>query len=171
MNYEKTYKEAIEAIKRIYEQADSFGKELIEKEFPKLHGLSETEIIENLYRLLCAEVPIGTFEKYGLTDDAVFSWLKKQGEQKPAEWSEENKRILARLIYVFNSYKNSDYRINRDKWEGLEINSILHFLKSLKPQTHWKPSEEQMRAVFDASERNDKLGSVLRNLYDDLRKI
>lgn len=35
----------------------------------------------------------------------------------------------------------------------------------------WRPSEEQIRAVFDASERNDKLGSVLRNLYGDLRKL
>ena len=47
----------------------------------------------------------------------------------------------------------------------------IDWLKSLRPQSHWKPSEEQMRAVFDASERNDKLGSVLRNLYDDLKKL
>lgn len=80
MNYEKAYKEVIESIKRIHNQADSYGKELMEKEFPELHELSETEMIEKLYRLLCAEVSIGVFEKYGLTDDAVFSWFEKQRE-------------------------------------------------------------------------------------------
>ena len=173
MDYKKAYKEAIESIKRIHSQADSYSKELMEKEFPKLHELSETEIIENLYRLLCAEVSIGTFEKYGLTDDAVFSWLKKLGELKSAEWSEEDERILARLIYVFNSYKNSDYRINIDKWEGLEINSILYFLKCIKSK-HWKPSEEQMGALKKRTHglhTSSETRKVLESLIDDLEKL
>ena len=75
---------------------------------------------------------------------------------KPAEWSEEEKGILLECISVL---QNSSHWLLADR------------LSSIRPQHHWKPSEEQMRAVFDASERNDKLGSVLRNLYDDLKKL
>lgn len=65
-------------------------RKIFEDIFPELHDLTETEMIENLYRLLCAEVSIGTFEKYGLTDDAVFSWLLKSKTKKQDKNNERN---------------------------------------------------------------------------------
>lgn len=56
-----------------------------------------------------------------------------------------------------------------DSIGGIDCSELVKRLKSLRPQLSWRPSEEQMRAVFDASERNDKLGSVLTTLYSDLK--
>ena len=147
MNYEEKYNKAVESIKRIYEQASSFGKELMEKEFPELHGLSETEIIENLYRLLCAEVSIGTFEKYGLTDDAVFSWLEMQGEQKPVK-SEQNCYhddglyyaidILEKTFGKVEGYQSDDGIIEHQT--AIEtVNALYH-----KKPTEWSEEDESM---------------------------
>ena len=93
-----------------------------------------------------------------------YDWLEKNLEYmkpvKSAEWSEEDKEMLDAMIDIVS---NSLYEPLCPR-EGM-----LAWLKSLRPS--WKPSEEQMRAVFDASERNDKLGSVLRNLYEDLKEL
>jgi len=94
-------------------------------------------------------------------------WLKSLPErfnlQPKQEWSETDKLHLNNAILVakkewgFNSYTARFLEALRDNYK--------------KCNSHWKPSDEQMRAVFDASERNDKLGSILRNLYDDLKKL
>lgn len=84
---------------------------------------------------------IGNPEKYGLC--------------KPAEWSEEDKLMIkccerALEFYRINAQRNkkgislpaqfdiSGYIASPEKVES--------WLKSLRPQSHWKPSEEQMRA-------------------------
>lgn len=162
----KAYDEAIErARSKIKNDKDHilYEDDVIEI-FPELKESEDEKIRQNLHKLLCAEISIGTFEKYGLADDTVFDWLEKQ---KSAKWSEEDERILERLICVFNSYKNSQYKINRDKWEGLEINNVLCFLKSLKPN-HWKPSEEQLTAL-----KNAIIGKrgPLYDLYFDIEKL
>ena len=46
--------------------------------------------------------------------------------------------------------------------------ATLSIIDSLQ-QEMWKPSKEQMEALFTASERNDKLGSILNSLYYDLK--
>lgn len=119
--------------------------------------------------------------------------LKDIVQPKPRqEWSEEDELMIQDAIHWINEFQKS----NRCKDENDMQNSVTceNWLKALRPKhityeldaplgydkdmnliyppiNHWKPSEEQMRAVFDASERNDKMGSVLRNLYDDLRKL
>lgn len=87
------------------------------------------------------------------------------------EWSEEDDKAAYFINQFLEYHEASDPTAKSCKeW-------FNNRLKSLRPDSYkncnsrWKPSEEQMRAVFDASERNDKLGSVLRNLYDDLRKL
>lgn len=84
-------------------------------------------------------------------------------EQKPAEWSEADKLHLNNAILV----AKKEWGVNSYTARWLE--SLRDNYK--KCNSRWKPSEEQMRAVFDASERNDKLGSVLSTLYNDLKKL
>ena len=50
-----------------------------------------------------------------------------------------------------------------------EIKEIL-FDEPEDKSKSWKPSREQMDALFQASEQNNRLGSVLRSLYNDLRR-
>lgn len=137
---------------------------------------------------------IGAFVPYDDKDE-ILSWLEKQkeqkpdddrymegymrgiGEQKPAEWSEED--LLEWIRKNVRSYVNSEYNefhhtveydgsINTDKL----IQDLKNWLKSLRPN-HWKPSEEQMdwvgQAIIDSG--NETMKVSLRSLYNDLKKL
>ena len=64
--------QTLEKLQRIYDQADTFGKELMEKEFPELKE-NEDERIKGAI--------IDHLKDNGLTEWA--SWLKKQVYRKP----------------------------------------------------------------------------------------
>ena len=54
------------------------------------------------------------------------------------EWNEEDDLMLQRIIQDLVSL-SYEYKV--------DFNDKLNWLKSLKPQTHWRPSEEQMEAL------------------------
>ena len=83
-------------------------------------------------------------------------------DNEKQEWSEEDEKTFNS---IFNDFKQ-DVIPDKEDQEWLK-----NRLKSLRPQPHWKPSEEQMKALFAASERNDKLGAILNNLYNGLKKL
>lgn len=79
MNYEQKHNGAIESIKRIYNQADSYGKELMEKEFPELRESEDERIRKSLikgFQHYDKECKWGEF-----TTTEILSWLEKQGEK------------------------------------------------------------------------------------------
>lgn len=86
-------------------------------------------------------------------------------EQKPA-WSEEDEKMLNDAIGAVGA---ADYYTYDDKEE------IEHWLKSLRPQSHWEPSDEQMEALDDAidicSKQNNDIGDWLDNLREQLKKL
>jgi hypothetical protein len=96
--------------------------------------------------------------------------LEKQGEQKPA-WSEEDEKILSDiikdLVHPWNEYIP-------DRIED-EIKWLKNKLKSLTPQTTWKPSDEQMKALADAlslaKNCGEEIAFDLRTLYEQLKKL
>ena len=63
-------------------------------------------------------------------------------EQKPAEWSEEDEKILLSLHHALNC---ADAQ-NAIKYTGVEIEEASDWLFNCKGRmtSHWKPSEEQM---------------------------
>lgn len=88
------------------------------------------------------------------------AWLKKQCEQKPAEWSEEDEDYINDLIKYFSQNE----RLKNTKED------IVIWLKSLRPQKQWKPNKEQMEALWNVYEGGEKQ-SALASLYDDLKKL
>lgn len=93
-----------------------------------------------------------------------FAWEKDYElvEQKPAEWSEEDEEKLLSLIdtlRLFDAQKKL-----RDGY----ANSIVTWLKSLRPQSHWKPSEYQLEVLKLVAEKD---GTCLMGLYNDLKKL
>lgn len=92
---------------------------------------------------------------------------KKQAEQKPTEWSEEDERILLRLIAHFDWHGGT--RFTKE-----DCQEAINWLKSLRPN-HWKPSEEQMLALggvldyLDESDNED--ADIVRKLINDLKKL
>lgn len=92
------------------------------------------------------------------------AYLERQKEQQPAEWSEEDEKMLASFLH---KVEVCDLLTNKENvW-------IVKRLKALRPQPHWKPSEEQMWALDVALEnfydQNDK--AALNSLKIDLQKL
>ena len=75
-------------------------------------------------------------------------------------WSEEDEKILKEIIsdVKFEGYNND---MQADSYKK------INWLKSLRPQNRWKPSEEQMMALLYHCSN----GSVLSSLYNDLKKL
>ena len=95
------------------------------------------------------------------------AWLEKQKEQKPAEWSEEDERHIENIKALIRDYRKGPFKEDID-W-------MLERLKSLRPQPHWKPSEEQMDALKESSTSwmNETMGNakILESLYEQLKKL
>lgn len=66
-----------------------------------------------------------------------------QETQQPKGWSEDDERMRNNTILSLQSLL--DEAINDDFIKG--VKNEISWLKSLRPQTHWKPSEEQMEAL------------------------
>ena len=91
------------------------------------------------------------------------SHFELEGEQKPAEWSEEDRNMVAQYL-----------RDRNEKMLWPEAEKIASdILDRLRPQPHWKPSEEQMDALKNSAygtyQNGD--GPVLRELYEQLKKL
>ena len=96
---------------------------------------------------------------FGITQYQIDNWLKKHInviEQQPAEWSEEDRRILKGIIGL----------IDHDQHYGVSNKEMIDWLKSLRPQPHWKPSKEQMKALNAVANEG-----VLLDLFNDLLKL
>jgi hypothetical protein len=100
--------------------------------------------------------------------EAGYEWLEetkelKKIEQKSAEWSEEDEKMLNSFLHkveVCNLLTNKEYA-----W-------IINKLKSLKPQNHWKPSIAQLNALSIVSKGNapDDIEAIV-SLYNDLKEL
>lgn len=99
--------------------------------------------------------------------DLVRNEIEKENPyngKKKQEWSEEDKHCVELLLPIIDS--SSLIPKNRKKCKN--------FLQSLKPQSHWKPSEEQMNALDKAKNNPANYHDIrlgLQSLYNDLLKL
>ena len=108
---------------------------------------------------------------FGITQYQIDNWLKKHInviEQKPVEWSEEDENTRHNIIARLESLLGYETQYLAKAYLQKEIS----WLKSLRPS--WKPSEDEMAALKEASARwmNEKMGNaeLLQSLYDGLKK-
>ena len=106
--------------------------------------------------------------------DGYAIWLKSLKDrvqpQPKQEWSEEDEKMLNQII--------KDYERGNESWlkgqGSLPFGNRITWLKSLKPQNRWKPSDEQMIALQEAMNIVGILtitGSKINSLYQDLKKL
>ena len=99
----------------------------------------------------------------GYTFDFERKELKKI-KQKSAEWSEEDNWYVEDIISLLDFGGSIHTKEQVQDW-----------LKSLKgrvqPHNQWKPSKEQMDALWFYAEQNNYAGAVLTSLYNDLKKL
>lgn len=223
MDYEKKYNEALKWMRELYPGLHGATKEDAEHFFPELRESED----ERVRKAILAAIRQGldtekALAKYNVTYDDVEAWLEKQKEQKPVEWSEEDKEMLMRCIAAIpvqgdeimpTSYLNKlrnwleflPERFNpppKQEWSETDekmltgiiergsvqvppyttalreeqIEWLMNRLKSLRPQPHWKPSEEQIEALKFAvklykdthfENNHEKIVS----LYEQLKKL
>ena len=96
--------------------------------------------------------------------DAEKKELKKV-EQKP--WSEEDE-IIVDVLYAYTEKANQNGCPNDAK----RIETAINKLKSLRPQSTWKPSIAQLNALSIVSKGNspDDIEAIV-SLYNDLKKL
>ena len=84
---------------------------------------------------------------------------QKQGEQKPAEWSEEDENNINGICYLITE--------NCDTEKAIEL---ISWLKSLRPQSHWRPSKEQLYALLDAKDHvSITKAEALKSLFEQIK--
>lgn len=191
MDYEKMYKAVLKtATQWIKDGCSDKEKICLESIFPELRE-SEDERI----RARLIEYFQGFLEGYedcykdggcvkweGLDVKSILAYLEKQKEhfrdatkmveQKSAEWSEEDERIIDTIVSVLSQY--IDYKAVSGTSSGYatpRYNKEIAWLNSLRPS--WKPSEAQLMALHSViDDESDTIGNEqLKLLYNDLKKL
>jgi hypothetical protein len=133
--------------------------------------------IDGLYAAVnILEKTLGKVDGYQ-TDDGILehecaiSAVKELSKQKPAEWSEEDEIFVHGLIRGLSA-KRDIHGHTTFSSDCIDITETINWLKSLRPQNTWKPSEEQMAALEKATHIvGCKYKSCLNSLYSDLIKL
>ena len=160
MDYEKLYKEARDRATKVIMKCRPLSTEAnlavhhaLSYVFPATTDSEDEEIrqmIENTLREAVLSESISETSYW-----EMLAYLEKQKEQKAAEWNEEDEKMLSDCIEAVGSMSvRSDVKTLRD------------WLKSLRPQPHWKPSEEQMKAM-------EQVRTILHHhhLWDEINPI
>jgi hypothetical protein len=88
---------------------------------------------------------------------------KREAEQKTA-WSEEDKQMLQNILECL-----------RHGWRKLptDILKYENWLKSLRPKSQWKPSEEQLKSLKEVIDVGHftSYPNALEILYEQLKKL
>ena len=110
--------------------------------------------------------------------------IVKQDEQKTV-WSEEDEKKRTLLISILEVNHPYDYfkvnPANTLNMEAMHTEELVSWLKSLRPQNTWKPSDEQiselgnlvkgLRGRAMRATSKDTLYEAINSLYEDLKKL
>ena len=148
----------------------------VNREFNEFHKCIEYDGTINIETLIAdLKFAVGYTADTPLGQDNNLNLIYPEDLQKSKEWSKEDEMRINEVIETLNIVQENRERTVRTHYSKTAIDKDIdwlhHKFKSLRPQQHWKPSEEQMGALFAASERNDKLGAILLSLYNDLKKL
>lgn len=98
----------------------------------------DEKIRRGLLRFL-GDIADKLFALHGISKNDALAYLEKQKEQKPTEWSEEDKEIMHDIIKYH--YDQGEISSKHNKWASW----LEHKYFSL--QSHWEPSKKQMEAL------------------------
>lgn len=144
MKYEEKYNQTIESIKRIYEQVDSFVKELMDKEFPELRESEDERIRKELISFILDRKNWFPKEE---TKASWIAWLEKQGEQKPTD-KVEQKPYPETLDKAIELYYYS-YGNGKGGFDNLSLDNFKDIIKTFVEDygnnpAEWSEEDEQL---------------------------
>ena len=107
----------------------------------------------------------------GLLPEELIAWLKSLKDrvqpQPKQEWSEEDKKRIQRISdFIWKNRKGDTDDIYQQEQD-------VKWLKSLRLQKQWKPSEKQMEALKEACDEHWEPDGLdpLYTLYQELKKL
>lgn len=142
------------------------GKIIVEKKE------SDDERIRKAIKCYVEDMPDSYGFAHGIGKKEMLAYLEKQKEQTPEEWSEEDETGLIDALDCVEKAR----KVAKDEGDMGNCWYAEKWLNSLRPQPHWKPSEEQMYSLGTVVKGydNSTVGSVgynLKELYEDLKKL
>ena len=193
--YDGNYKTYTELINRLEGVKDAIKKQnygiamdILCKPYPEYQITTSTELKESEDERIRENIIATIHLYYGepLEDEAkeMIAWLEKQGqtftkkdvddaylkgvcdakqELEKQEWGEKDKDVIDTIIWTL---------IDREVKEGHpdEYEPEVNWLKSLRPHSQWKPSDEQMKALWEVYKGGEEQ-AALASLYSDLKKL
>lgn len=148
-------------------------------ELQKVHHADTSEIDDCIAYLEMQKEPLTPEEKmnHPLYLEG-FDVGRRVGEvvAKPAEWSEEDEEMLVGIIERGSAQIPPHEPALREE----QMEWLMNRLKSLRPHPHWKPSEEEMKAmeevrtIFHNHHLWDEINPILydyEELMRDLKKL
>lgn len=164
----RTNKEILAVVNQMVSDGQ-ITQEVVEKYFPELRE-SKDEIMMRIIMNALIKVPYSELD--GLIPDTIRIWLEgkiKQGEQKPAEWSEDVEAAISLLKHIAEE-QEKDYC----PYNANNLRKAAQYLETCRPQSTWKPSDEQMVVLNDIiinghlSNANER---ILKGLQEQLKKL
>jgi hypothetical protein len=170
----KRYDEAIKKLRSLHDNYDTVStlidvKEELENIFPELAESEDEYILKGL---------ISMCKTLGKTK--WIAWLEKQGEQKPAAWSEEDLNMYdfaIRAIGLCKQYAINNQINGYSKLPDIpqKYEELLSWLKSLKDriQPQWKPDSSMLICLEYAIKYINKDGDkrILSKLLEQLKQL
>ena len=111
--------------------------------------------------------------------NGILFYVGKEAVKNPhreiPEWSEEDKEMLNSCISSIEESKENRYAYKETDGDT-SYDREVDWLKSLRPQPHWKPNENQMSMLLAVVNDPNNAGSEschlsLKSLYNDLKKL
>ena len=171
----RAWDEALEKAKSALDNTESgVTAGILRDIFPQLKESEDERIKKKIIYLVTKSHEQGGYALHKDEAETMLAWIEKQGEKKPVEWSKEDKKKLDAVIDIIDSYPIRQLRIN-----GLPTNQseLVSWLKSLRPQKHWKPSDDQIEALnqavdfFGCGDTTKYVGKHLKGLLEQLKAL
>jgi len=166
------YDEAIEKLRNLHDDYDCVSalidiKKELEYIFPEL-AESEDERIRKWLEEHIEAMPDNSIEFKDVKRIDVLHWLEKQGEQKIAEWSEDDEQYLLVCKNALAEYQ--------DKWDARIISHWLENKLEVS-RNRWRPSDEHIDRLIwvinrlPNTKRAKETKAVIEDLIEQLKKL
>ena len=109
--------------------------------------------------------------------ELFYAGVKAERDLNMPVWNEDDEKLFSRISGIIHNAAYQNYEVDVNGEEVGEYANIMRWFKSLKervqPQVkqEWKPTDEQINTLFKYAEQNNKDGSILTSLYQELKKL
>ena len=184
----KAYDEALKVLRK-YDGANIiFSQSLKEEMFPELKENRDEKVKKSINRLIRYYHDVNFPTPEGFSRKDLLDWIEKRGEQESANWLQELEDKLANATpKQLAEWKEKYFKEEPAEWseededilntiinhfkidiECTDEDDVIRWLKSLRPQSTWKPSDYELEVLRLAAEKD---GTCLMGLYEQLKKL